>query len=45
MDALPPSPPAIYASAPAQVYVCKRWGWSSDRQYVWCLKWVIKDDK
>jgi len=43
MDALPPPPPAIYASAP--VHVCKRWGWSNDRQHVWCITWVKQPDK
>ena len=37
MDALPPSPPA--AQAPAPVFECVRWSWSSDRLLVWCLQW------
>jgi len=37
MEALPPPPPA--AQAPAPVFECVRWGWSSDRLLVWCLKW------
>jgi len=41
MDALPPPPPAIYAP----VYVCKRWGWSPNRQHVWCITWVKQPDK
>jgi hypothetical protein len=40
MDSLPPTP--ITAQAPAPVFECVRWSWSSDRLTVWCLQWREK---
>jgi hypothetical protein len=41
MDVLPPPP--LTAQAPAPVFECVRWSWSSDRKEVWCLKWREKN--